>query len=196
MYKKGMTLIEMLVAIGIFSVIMLGIVLLFSTLWRMQGFSVSMGMSVQQATQSMTRIEHLVRNARQADNGAYPIVDATGNELIMYSQADDDDNTERVRIWRDGTFIKRGIVQPSGTIPVQYDVATESVEIIARDIIDNNDGADLFVYYDASNAAVTTDAISATRMIRMTITVDVDAAELPVGVIISTIASMRNLREW
>ena len=194
---RGMTLVEMLVAISIFSMIMMGVTVLFTSLWRLQGFTVRLGMSSQQATAAVTKITDLVRDARQADNGGYAVVSATPSELIVYTDYDRDDATERVRFFRDGAELRMGIVEPVATVPVTYNVATEAVTTIAKDVVDTADGTTLFVYYDAQNVTLSPmPAPEDVRMVRTTVTVDTDPAKPPEGVVVSSFASLRNLREW
>ncbi len=192
-----MTLIEVAIAIGIFSAVMLGTTALFASLWKMQGFTMRLGMSSQQATHVVTRMTDQIRDARQADNGAYVIVAASPTELVVYTDYDRDGATERVRFFRDGNVLRRGVVEPSSTVPVIYDTATETVRIIAKDIVDTADGTPLFMYYDKNNAVLSgTPAIDDIRMVRITVTVDTDTATPPDGVVISSFASLRNLRTW
>ncbi len=192
-----MTLIEVIIAIGIFSAIMLGTTVLFVSLWKMQGFTMRLGMSSQQATHVVTRMADQIRDARQADNGAYVIVTASPAEFVFYTDSDRDGMTERVRFFRDGNVLRRGIIEPSSTVPVVYDAATEVVSIMAKDVVDTTDGTPLFVYYDENNVALgTTPAVADIRMVRITVTVDTDVAAPPAGVVISSFASLRNLRTW
>ena len=194
---KGMTLIEMVIAISIFSLIVLGVTVLFASLWRLQGFTMRLGLSSQQATAAVTKMADLIRDARQADNGAYIIAAATSSELTVYTDVDGDDAAERVRFFRDGSVIKMGVVEPTASVPVTYNTATETVTTIAKDVVDTTDGTPLFVYYDNANTALgAPPPVQDVRMVRITVTVDTDPHAPPEGVVISSFASLRNVREW
>lgn len=194
---RGMTMMEAIIAIAILSIVMLGTTTLFATIWKMQGFSMREGLASQQASYAVTRMTDLIRDARQADNGMYAVVSATPNEFIVYTDMESDGVTERVRFYRDGGGIYRGITVPGGGFPVTYNTATETVEQIARDVVDNDDSVALFTYFDADNAQIAASpTIETVRMVQITVTVDVDPTQLPEGVQVASFASLRNLREW
>ncbi len=187
----------MLLAISIFAIIMIGVTTLFGTLWKMQGFTMKLGLSSQQASYAVTRMTDLIRDARQADNGAYAVVSATEDSFTVYTDVDSDNETEQVRFFRDGGFIRMGVINPSSTIPVMYNSALEVVETVAKDVVDNQNNIPLFSYYDNTNTALgITPAPEDVRMVRITVRVDTDPVSPPEGVVVSSFASLRNLREW
>ncbi len=195
--KLGMTLVEVVIAIGIFSIMMLAITALFASLWKSQEFSINMSENSLQASRGATNIADSIRNARQADNGSYPIVSIMDNEIVFFGDMDDDAATERIRIWRDGDKLYRGTIQPQGSVPVSYPSSSEIVSVIALNIVDNPDTTPLFVYYNEFNDKLSAPLVgSSVRMVETTVTIDADTDKPPTATTVNTFASIRNLRAW
>ncbi len=191
-----MTLVEVLVSVGIFSFIIVGVTALFAALWKMNEFTLKMGADSQQASYALTEIIDMIRFARQADNGAYPVISAEENQLIIYTDADGDDETERVRFFRQGDQIKKGVINPSGIAPVVYNPDNEQIETILFNVVDNPDSSPFLEYFDAANAKLNAPVSSAdVRMVRVAVSVDEDLDKPPAPVSMVSFASIRNLRE-
>ncbi|OGY31168.1 MAG: hypothetical protein A3C02_03980 [Candidatus Andersenbacteria bacterium RIFCSPHIGHO2_02_FULL_45_11] len=144
---RGFTLIEILVAISISSIILVALV-------RLMGISIPVYRSLflqtladDTARVQLKRIAHQLREARPSDTGAYPIVEATAQKLIFYADIDGDIATERVRYELVGTDLVRGVIEPSGN-PIVYDVVGEVSSIVARSIY--NGSTPLFTYYGSN----------------------------------------------
>ncbi len=148
--SNGFTLIEILVAIAISSIILIALV-------RFMGTSIPAYRSLflqtladDTARVQLKRIAHQLREARPSDTGAYPIVEATPHKLVFYADVDGDIATERVRYELVGTDLVRGVTEPSGN-PVVYDVTGEAASVIARSIY--NGTGPLFTYYGSNYPA-------------------------------------------
>ena len=130
---KGFTLMELIVAIGIF------VIIAFAANWLfVRGLRYNNVIWEQLTTQSEGRraiqqVVDIVRKAEESSVGSYPIELADEYELIIFANVDDDSFRERVRFWLDGTTFKRGIVQPSGN-PLNYSGAEDVVEL-AHDVV-------------------------------------------------------------
>ncbi|MCX6763553.1 MAG: hypothetical protein NTZ97_02360, partial [Candidatus Moranbacteria bacterium] len=111
-----MSLIEMLIAIFIFTIGMLGFSLLFARSWKANTFIMAVGQSSQQASQGMDEVVSLIRKVR--DPGTTGAVNSIAdNDLVIFLDYDEDTTIERIHLYLENSQIKRGIREPdaSGT---------------------------------------------------------------------------------
>jgi len=94
---KSFTLVETLIAIFIFFVIMVGLSSSLVWLYRTHSYAWQQALAVDEARRGIETMVKEIREAKQADNGAYPIELANDKEFIFYSDIDHDGKTERVR---------------------------------------------------------------------------------------------------
>ena len=192
-----MSLLEAVFAAALIGLITIGASELFAALWRMYDYTLITGNAVQQASTALARAADLVRTARRADTGAYPLVSATATEFIFYANADADEATERVRLFRDGDALRMGVTDPQPTVPVTYDPADETVRTLAPHVVDAPDGTPLFTYYDGQNTALATPApLTDVRMVRITVAVPRTVRDHVRTETITTYATIRDLHVW
>lgn len=142
---SGFTLIEILI-VTIILVILGGSVLTLiyiTTQTRLSTFRNLMNIDQTNATVS-TMVREL-RNIRTGDNAAYPLERAWDQEIIFYSDADYDGETEKVRYSLTGTQFVRGIIEPVG-FPVTYPSANEKVRVLSENVKNGTDP--IFYYYN------------------------------------------------
>lgn len=142
--KNGFTMIEVLVAISISTILIVGMVRFMGTALPVYRSTFLQTSANETARVQLKRIAHEVREARTSDTGAYPLAEATPQKIVFYANIDDDTATERVRYELIGTNLVRGIIKPSGS-PIAYDVSQEVVSIVARSIQNGSDS--IFTYY-------------------------------------------------
>jgi type II secretory pathway pseudopilin PulG len=143
--KKGLTMVEVLVAIGIFLLLITGIVELL--LWGMHGRDV---VWEQLSTQNEGRkiVQDFVNELRRASVssiGAYPLEAANTSTIVFYSNIDSDTWRERVRYFLSDKILKKGVTKPTGT-PLSYNPTNEIVTTVVNDVA--NGTSSLFYYYD------------------------------------------------
>jgi len=97
MFKKAFTLIETIVTISIFSILMGVVSALILTLYRVHSFEWQQSLAVEEARRGVEIMMKEIREAREGENGAYPIEYAGDTAFIFYSDIDNDGKTERVR---------------------------------------------------------------------------------------------------
>lgn len=96
-YKKGLTLVETIMAIAIFT---LALGALFSSvliLYRTYDYTWQQSVAIDEARRGIETMVKEIRTARFGEDGSYPIEKAEDKELIFYSDIDNDGKTERVR---------------------------------------------------------------------------------------------------
>ncbi|MFA5777040.1 MAG: prepilin-type N-terminal cleavage/methylation domain-containing protein [Parcubacteria group bacterium] len=201
-FKKGLTLVEMLVAIAIFGIGMEGFTLLFSRVWRTNSYALEMGQSSMAVSQGLSRTMNYIRGARQADNGSYPIKSADDNDLVIYSDYDKDGITERVHLYKSNQNILMGIRDPTGTIPKTYPAGDQTTAIIANSIV-NDEDTPIFYYYnkdypgDSEDNPMSTPAeISNVRLMKIYLEININPDRAPDNIKMQSFVEIRNLNDY
>jgi len=95
--RKGFTLVETIVVIFVFSILMEGITMAILSLYRTHTYEWQQSLAVEEAKRGVETMVREIREARQGEDGSYPIELAGDKEFIFYSDIDGDGKTERVR---------------------------------------------------------------------------------------------------
>ncbi len=138
-----------------------------------------------------------IRTASNSSVGSYPIETAATSTLTFYANIDADTQKERVRYFKEGDMLKKGVLKPSGD-PLSYNPANENVRPVVRYLLSTT--TPIFHYYDTSYAGTTSPLadppnIPAIRLVKVTIIVDRDPLKLPEPQIFESQTAIRNLRE-
>ncbi len=190
--KKGMSLVEMIIAIAIFTIGIEGFSLLFIKTWKQNSFILEKGTASVAASRGVQETVNIIRKARQSDNGAYPIISADNNDLVIYSDIDKDGVTEKIHYYLSEGMLKAGITDPAG-IPPSYPSGDQATNTIANYIV--NTSTPIFSYYDINNSLLTTPAnANEIRMIKINLEVNANPAHFPNNVNFQSFATLRNLR--
>lgn len=150
--EKGFTLIELLVSIFGFVVLMLGIMALIGNIFTVNRQQGTLLENQDQARKAVASIMFELRNAVISNTGAYPIVEASAQQLTFYSDIDGGLDVERVRYFLQNGSLMKGIVKPTGN-PFTYNFGSETVTTILKNVANGNNP--LFYYYDGSYTGVT-----------------------------------------
>jgi hypothetical protein len=94
---KAFTLIETLVAIFIFVILMISLSFFIFNFYRLHSYSWQQSLAISEAKRGIEKMVKEIREAREGENGAYPIEYAGDKEIIFYSDIDNDGKAERVR---------------------------------------------------------------------------------------------------
>jgi hypothetical protein len=207
-FLKGVTFIETVVTVGILSVVMLGSSLFFVRMWRIHGFAMEMGVASFVANRGVENAVENIRRARQAENGAFPIVQADDHDLTFYEDYDGDGDIERVHYFVDDQKFKIGVTEPdfTGMVPT-YPNGDQIVKEAANYIVNENAGMPTFEYYDENGMifayndvdgiALSTPATpSDIKMVKILLFVNPDPLRAPNNVRIQSFVVIRNLTKF
>lgn len=200
--KKGMTLIEAIMAIGLFALGIEGFTLLFLRTWEHNKYTIEMGQSAMTVSQGVSKMANYLRGIRQSDNGAYPISSASANDLVVYSDYDKDGTTERLHFYKSGTQVLMGIREPSSTFPPSYAAGDQSTQVIATSIM--NAATDpIFQYFNkdypddmTKNPLQSPVAVSEIRLVRIFLKINIDPNNAPDNIETETFVGLRNLNDY
>ena len=199
--QKGMTLVEMMVAIFIFSMGMAGFTTLFAQSWKLNAYTIEMGQTAVSISQGMNKMTGYIRAAREGDNGSYPVVSANDNDLVFYCDLDQDGVTERIHMYKSGTDIMLGVRKPTAGFPITYLSGDATTTTLASRIV-NTASQPIFSYYDASypedsvhNPIATPATVPNVRLVKVNLFMNIDPNRAPDNVNIQSFAEMRNLND-
>lgn len=190
--RKGMSFVEMIIAIGIFSLIMVGITMFFVKSWNNYNYVMDINSGSISATQGISKIINNIRRARSADNGAYPIKSVSDFDLVIFSDYDKDGITEKMHYYLSNGNLMLGISDPSGVPPV-YPSGDTAVNTIVLNVA-NDASHPIFYYYDNTNGVInnSTTNLASIRMIKVNLIVQGNSAN---DINMESFASLRNLSE-
>lgn len=200
-FLSGLTLIETMVAIAIFTMGIEGFTLLFIKTWNHNKYTLEMGRSSMAVSQGVTKVANYLRGIRQADNGSYPIASAGDNDLVVYCDYDKDGKTERLHFYKSGTNVLMGVREPNNDFPVTYSSGDESTQTIASSIM-NTSSDPIFQYFDQTyvggSSGILTSPVSVARvrMIRIFLKINIDPAHAPDNIETETFVGLRNLSDY
>jgi hypothetical protein len=197
-----MSLVEMLVAIGIFAIAMEGFTLLFLKSWRSNAFIYEEGVTAAAVSRAVDLAVGDLRRIRQSDAGDYPVKSGSDFELTVFLDTDGDGTTERVRYFLEGTSFKRGVTDPVAGTPVSYPAGDGTVTVLADHIV-NTSAQPVFVYYNedypgdaANNPLPTPITVHKVRLVKVRLLMNIDPAKAPDNISLESFAELRNLKEY
>ena len=196
--NKGFTLLELVVAVGIFTLIILGGAWLLVSGLRYNTIIWDQLQGQSEGRRALKSVVDIVRTAEESSIGSYAIVSADDNELILYANVDDDSYIEKVRFWLDNTTLKMGIIKPSGN-PFGYTGSEIDLEL-THYVVNIAEGEPLFYYYDedytGTQSALTTPAdTTLVKLIKIQLEIEKDPDKTPVPLHVESMVSVRNLKE-
>lgn len=199
--KTGFTLIESMMSVVLLALIMGAVYGFICWGYQTYNFTFQQNQAVRKANFGIEVMVKEIREARGGNDGSYLIEKADDNEIIFYSNVDNDDDTERVRYFLQGNIFKREIINPIGW-PIYYPEEEEYKNTIVLSEYVRNDVADpVFTYYNGdwpgdiiNNPLSSPDRISETRLVHIYLKVNVDPNSLPNDFELESDAQIRNLK--
>lgn len=190
--RRGMTFSEVIVAIAIFSIVMVGVNQLFIKSWQNYNLVIHTSESSIAANRGASEVVNVLRKTTNPDNGAYPILSAGSFDIKFFSDIDKDDVVEKVHYYLSGTNLMVGTSESSGFPPV-YPVGDTESSVLIRNVV-NNGTQPLFYFYDGGNNIIsdTVGNLNDIRMVEVNLFIDRKEGDLN----IESYASLRNLSDY
>lgn len=195
--KRGFSLVEILVALGIFSVIVVLIGTFQADIFSLNEI-IQVGLNnTNEAKKIIRPFSNEVRSATLSDNGSYPILQADSTNFIFYSDIDGDGEREQVRYFLENGVFKKGITNSSGN-PKIYNPNDEDIIQVVKDVVNS----EIFTYFDSSYDGQEFSeqlsfpvSVSSIRLIKIELVIDSNPDKPPAAVTVSTQVSIRNLKD-
>jgi prepilin-type N-terminal cleavage/methylation domain-containing protein len=192
--KNGFTAIELLVGIAIFVLVLSALATFSKSIWTSNSFIIADLEGANAGRAALKTMVAEVRTASSGSNGAYAINAATSTSLTFYSDIHNDGLKEKIRYFLNGTTLQRGEIKPTGS-PLGY-TGSETI----TNLISNVTNSSIFDYYDKNYDGTTAPlpapiSISDVRLIKITITTDLNPIRAPSPITFTTQVMLRNLKD-
>jgi prepilin-type N-terminal cleavage/methylation domain-containing protein len=198
--QKGLSLIEVMVALGIFLLVIVMVWLFVKQSYSVQRFAFGQTTAISEAQRG---VEILVKEAREAlpgDNGAYALESADDFEFVLYTDYDRDLAVEKVRYFLDGSNFNKGVTEASGN-PLEYLLENEVVNTISR-YVRNEALEPVFTYYDrdysgsaASMPMATPANVIDLKLVHIHLKINVYPEQAPKDFNLESDVQIRNLKD-
>lgn len=192
---RGLTYVEMIVWIGVFTAAMIALGTSLVYFYRTSHYSIGQSSAVASVQRAMDTMVRTIREASYASDGAYPIASLGVNEIVFYAHTNPQSPyAQKIRFFVAGNTLMQGSIEPSGDPPTYS--GTEVVSELADYVQNITIATTTFSYYD-ENGTLMTDLsrIGAVRFIRTTVHVDVNVNDQPARLMLQSSTALRNLIE-
>lgn len=185
---RGFSLVEMLVALAIFSAI--SIILATFLSQSLKSYRIR-----KEESEEQEKASHIMREFEKMTRAGTRVLTANQNELRFYRYFDlVSPSPTQIRYFIDGNQFKIGETEPVGIEPsITYPLSAETIHLIVDDVENPNM---IFQYFDGQKNVLTA-PIDTTkiRLIKLTISLDQDMNKPPGAVTETTEVSLRNLKD-
>ncbi len=188
---KGLTLVETIVAIFVFTLTMGAVSGIIVTLYRTHGYTWEQSQAIEEARSGIETMVKEIREARTAEDGSYIIASTTDFQFSFYSDIDRDLAIEKVRYFVEGTDFKKGVIEPTGT-PAVYPITDEEIFILSKYVRNN---PPIFRYFDKNGQELPPPARRKdTKVMEVYLVINVDPNRPPQNFELKSSVQIRNLK--
>jgi prepilin-type N-terminal cleavage/methylation domain-containing protein len=196
--RKGFTLFEILVAMAVFSVVVVGATWVAIYGFRYNSVVWSQLQAQNDGRRALQEMVSVLRKAEESSLGSYPLVTVEDNQIVFYANVDADNYKEKIKFYLEDSILKKSVVKPNGD-PLSYG-GEETISEIAKNIINESSGQALFEYYGSDYLGVgipLVQPVSATEVtyVRMNIQIDEDTVTTPSALQMEGGVQIRNLKQ-
>lgn len=197
--KKGMTLVEMLVAIVIFSLVMTGFSLLSLKAWQSNRSALEQAMATSTGSRALAKVIRDLREVKQGQDGAYPIKTVGVYDLTVFLDDDGDGDAERVHYFVEGEVLKKGVTDFIGGSYAEED---EVVTVLLNYVTNRTLEKPLFFYYgnnypeDSVGNPLVSPLAQDIKLIKVHLWVNIRPIVAPENINFESFVELRNLNEY
>lgn len=194
--KHGFTLVEMMVVIGIFTVVMLAVFQSIDMFYRYNAYAIAQAYQIENARKGMDTLIRDVREMTFADDGTFPLERMQPHIIGFYSDIDRDDSVEYVEYeLSTTTLLTKRVYGAVGNPPV-YSATPEATYTLSNYVQNLNQGTSTFLYYDRSGLLATaTSTVTDIVYVGAQIIVNIDPVRDPGQFMLRSAAALRNLKD-
>jgi type II secretory pathway pseudopilin PulG len=195
--KAGFTLVEVIMVIGLFT--MLGLVISYSifSLYESNGYTIAQSHEVDHARRGLQTFLSDAREMVYADDGTFPIAIIEANRFGFYSDIDRDLSTEYTEYILATTTLYKYTYEATGTPPV-YDLVTPSrTETLSEYVQNIVNATSTFSYFDTNGILLTGTSTLLTdiRYIEAKVIVNINPIKSPGEFLLKGGVAPRNLKD-
>ena len=197
LYKRGMTMVELFIALAILAIVMTAVYVLGSNIFIYNSTTSGSYRATQNSQAILKTVLKELRETSPGADGSYPLVNTGSTTLSFFSDIDNDGLPERVTYTLIGTTLYKAVIKPSGN-PVSYPIANQSTTTLIFNVVNGN-SLPSFEYFDTNYTGTSSPLVqpvspSVVRLIRINQRIDIDPNRSPIPIIFTVQASLRNLK--
>ena len=191
--SRGMTYVETLVWIAVYTSAMIALVDTILYFYRTSGYAIDQASAVASAQHGIDQMVRTIREASYASNGAYPIVSISPGQIQFYANITPNDPLiQEVRYFVQGTTLIQGVIEPSGDPPAYTN--PETLNTIAPYVRNLAIATTTFSYFDKNGVLISDyTKIGAVRFISANVVVDINPNANPTQLTLRSSTALRNL---
>ena len=194
--KAGMTLVELVVIIGIYTVLLLVITGSIAELYRLNAYTIAQAGEIDNARRGMTEWNRDAKEMTTAEDGNYPVKVIDEHRFGYYSDTDQDDAVEYVRYELATTTLYKHTYEASGNPPTYNLSAPDSTHILSLYVQNIAQGTSTFYYFDNAGMALSsTSPVIDVRYITAKFIVNIDQNRSPGEFMLRSSIAPRNLKD-
>lgn len=195
-FQVGMTLVETVVAIGIYTVLMLAISSSVTSLYKTNSYALGQANEVDNARRGMTQWNRDVKEMTLGEDGTYPVAVIEKHKLGYFSDTDQDENVEYIEYILASTTLTKYTYNATGT-PAAYNFSTpdeeQTLSLFVQNILQ---ATSTFFYFDETGAALSsTSPLVRVKYIKAQIIVNIDPFRSPGEFMLRSSIAPRNLKD-
>lgn len=191
-----MTLVETVVAIGIYTVLLLAITTSITSLYQYNSYSFGQANEIDNARRGMTQWNKDAKEMISAEDGTFPVAIIEEHKLGYFSDTDQDLSVEYVEYILASTTLTKYTYNATGTPPT-YDFTTpDSEQILSLYVQNINQATSTFFYFDEDgNELSSTSPLVRVKYIKAQIIVNIDPLRSPGEFMLRSSIAPRNLKD-
>jgi type II secretory pathway pseudopilin PulG len=195
-FQAGMTLVETVVAIGIYTILILAITGSVTSLYQTNSYALGQANEVDNARRGMTQWNRDAKEMTTAEDGTFPLVKIEPHVLSYYSDTDQDDSVEYVQYILASTTLTKYTYNAIGT-PATYDFSSpDEAQTLSLFVQNINQGTSTFSYFDETGAELSsTSPVINVKYIKAQIIVNIDPFRSPGEFMLRSSIAPRNLKD-
>lgn len=196
-YKKGFSLVEIVVVTGILGMIVLAVTSFQRNVIVYNKYSQDTLAGIQDARNILRIMVKDLRTASQGNNGSYAIANSATNTITFYSDTDGDGLKEQIRYYIASSTLIKGSITPSGS-PIAYS-GNETNTILAYNIVNGTSTA-LFEYFDDTYTGTSSPMtyplnVADIKLVKINILINADPNKIPIPKLYTSQVTLRNLKD-
>lgn len=191
-----MTLVEMVVVIGLYTVLMFAVIGSITNLYRANSYAIAQADEIDNARRGIIQLNRDAKELVTAEDGTWPVRVIEPHRFGYFSDTDADQSVEYVEYELSSTTLTKYTYNPVGD-PGTYDYTTpDSAEVLSRYVQNINQGTSTFKYFDTNGLELDSSSpVINVRYIEAQIIVNIDPFREPGEFMLRTGIAPRNLKD-
>lgn len=193
---SGMTLVEAVVVVGIYTVLMLVIMATVTSLYNSNAYTLAQAGEIDTARRGLVAWTQDAREMLPSAEGTWPIVIMEPHRMGFYSDVDRDNAIEYVIYQVATTTMYKYSYEPTGSPPT-YSTSSPSATTIISEYVQNlTQASSTFRYFDNTGAELGVgDLLTDVRFVQLEVIVNIDPVKEPGEFMLRSSAAPRNLKD-